>query len=129
MEETRRKRVLIIEDDPIHRKVLAALVHHSQLDATYTEDGVEGLEQLQQRDDYAAVIVDLHLPRMSGLELLARLKDVAPDYVRRVVVVSGMNDEFLRQLDGTPICGVLRKPIDLTEFQRVLSNCINTPVA
>lgn len=125
MEETTRKRVLIIEDDPIHRKVLAALVHHSHLDGTYTEDGVQGLEQLQKRDDFAAVVVDLHLPRMGGLELIARLKQIAPHYLRRVVVVTGMDDDALRQLDDEPICGILRKPIDLQEFQRVLSGCID----
>jgi two-component system, chemotaxis family, chemotaxis protein CheY len=63
------KKILIVDDSAtVRQQVRAALV--SCFEVVEASDGVEGLEAIVGRDDLAAVICDVNMPRMGGLELL-----------------------------------------------------------
>lgn len=123
MTDPEKKKVLVVEDDAIHRKVLAALVQQAKLEAVFTADGAAALEQLSS-GSFDVVILDLNLPQMSGFDLLQRVRETAPDMLTRIIVVSGLGDAELSEIDPGQICSILRKPIDLAEFQRVVQQCI-----
>jgi len=63
------KKILIVDDSAtVRQQVRAALVNCFEV--VEASDGVEGLEAIVERDDLAAVICDVNMPRMGGLELL-----------------------------------------------------------
>jgi len=90
------KRVILIEDDPVTVKItgdaLARVAPDARLEVM--RDGLGALERLIRHSDHARdhvvlVILDLHIPRLHGMELLRELKSRAETRFMPVVVISG----------------------------------------
>ena len=67
-------RILLVEDEDSLSRAIAALLgkNHYSVDAVY--DGKEALEYLEA-ENYDAVILDIMIPRVNGLEVLRRIRD------------------------------------------------------
>jgi CheY-like chemotaxis protein len=72
---TEQPRVLVVEDNALDRALLQAHLNPLPADLAFAGDGVEALEMLD-RDaaSFDVILLDRTMPRMNGLELLARLK-------------------------------------------------------
>jgi DNA-binding response OmpR family regulator len=68
------KRILVVDDDRPLRHVLGRLLGTAGYGVESAADGVEALEQLE-RKKFDLVLLDIGLPRMSGLEVLSRLRE------------------------------------------------------
>ena len=66
-------RILVVEDDPLLADGLQAGLKQAGFDADRAKDGVEASLALGLHA-YAAVLLDLGLPRLGGLELLRKLR-------------------------------------------------------
>ncbi|HEX7834196.1 MAG TPA: response regulator transcription factor [Pseudolysinimonas sp.] len=66
--------VLIVEDDPEMGQVLQRGIAAQEYDTTLVTDGVEALIQVSKRQ-FAAVVIDVMLPGMSGFEVCRRVRD------------------------------------------------------
>ena len=84
----RVKRVLIIEDDSVARKSQAELLKSDTVDIVTASSGQEAL-QLLQETSVDCLVVDLGLEDMSGLELLAQIKQHRDLAELPVVVYTG----------------------------------------
>lgn len=82
-------RVLVIEDDPASRMAIVQSLRESRHTAFEAADGVTGLE-IARVEPLDAVVLDLALPRMDGIQLLKVLRTVSRV---PVVVVSARRDE------------------------------------
>ena len=71
-------RVLIVEDDVAARRGLTELVRAWGYDAEGAADGQEGLDKITSYRP-SAVLADMVMPRMDGLELLREIKDQLAD--------------------------------------------------
>lgn len=80
-------RILIVEDNRGEREGLRALLEASGFPVKTAADGVEALEQLQQ-GEFDLLLLDIWMPRMSGLDLLSRL----PENPRLRVIVMTADD-------------------------------------
>ena len=68
-QRTLKRRILVVDDAQGTRQVLAALLSAKGYIVSTAQDGLDALEQLElQTPDL--IISDLHMPRMSGVELL-----------------------------------------------------------
>jgi CheY-like chemotaxis protein len=110
--------VLLVEDDEDLRTILAEALGDHGLTVAVAADGVEALEYLSSHPAPDFLLLDLMMPRMSGVELLQRLRgrtDLAA--VRTVVLTAGQtaNADVLIELG---VARILRKPI---EMQRLLA--------
>jgi CheY-like chemotaxis protein len=70
----RRKRLLVVEDNPAEQMSIAELLGHDDIDLVTVGTGAEALEALRN-DTPDCVVLDLRLPDMSGFELLEALRD------------------------------------------------------
>jgi HAMP domain-containing protein/CheY-like chemotaxis protein/signal transduction histidine kinase len=71
---SRRKRLLVIEDNAAEQLSITTLLEHDDIEIVTAGSGAEGLDFLnEQRFD--CVVLDLRLPDMSGFEVLAALRD------------------------------------------------------
>jgi signal transduction histidine kinase/CheY-like chemotaxis protein/HPt (histidine-containing phosphotransfer) domain-containing protein len=68
-------RVLVVDDHPVNCEVLLRQLALFGVDADTCADGVEALEAWESAP-YAAVLLDLHMPRMDGYELARRLREI-----------------------------------------------------
>ncbi len=86
-------RILLIEDNPDHRELMKA--HLLSLEENYSvdesKDGEEGLKKLADKN-YDMVFLDYSLPRMNGLEVLAKIR---AESSIPVVMVTSMGDEHV----------------------------------
>ncbi len=76
--ESTDTRVLIVEDSALDRALLKAHLTTAGFAPEMAEDGVEALQALERNPDrYDVVLLDRNMPRMNGIELLARMKENA----------------------------------------------------
>ncbi len=71
------KNILIIDDSALMRRVLSDIINLDERFKVIAEasNGLEGLSLIEERrKEFDAVILDINMPRMNGLELLAELK-------------------------------------------------------
>lgn len=68
-------RVLVIEDDPAIARFIAKGLAESGFAVDVRADGDEGLQQALQPPPYDALVVDLMLPRLDGLQVISKLRD------------------------------------------------------
>ena len=77
-------KVLFVDDEP---NVLAGFERLFRKDYTLAtaQSGAEALAKIAQSGPYALVMSDMRMPKMTGSELLADLRSIAPDTVRMVL--------------------------------------------
>jgi two-component system cell cycle response regulator len=78
--------ILIVDDDANLRKTLCAILRLKGYEAIDAVTGAEGLSLLNKRKVNLALI-DLNLPDMSGIEVLARLKETSP--MTQAIILTG----------------------------------------
>jgi two-component system cell cycle sensor histidine kinase/response regulator CckA len=115
--EPRRLRVLIIDDEPrLVSSLRRWLAADHDVDATTSARGA--LERFVGGKRYDAILCDLMMPEMTGMELHARLVRQAPDQAARMVFVTGgaftvEAQEFLARVSNAR----LEKPFALEELR------------
>src|SRR5947199_309191 len=70
----RRKRLLIVEDNPAEQRSIAELLGHDDIDLVTVGTGKEALSAIRQEAP-DCVVLDLRLPDMSGFDLLEAIRD------------------------------------------------------
>jgi two-component system, chemotaxis family, chemotaxis protein CheY len=68
------KKVLIVDDSATVRQQVRAALGMAEFDVIEASDGTEGAEAINRLTDLAAVICDVNMPRMNGLEMLETVK-------------------------------------------------------
>ncbi len=84
----RRKRLLVVEDNPAEQLSIRALLDHDDIDLTVADTGAEALAAVLEQP-YDCVVLDLRLPDMSGFEVLEQLRDMPQLNDLPIVVFTG----------------------------------------
>jgi CheY-like chemotaxis protein len=84
----RRKRLLVVEDNPAEQLSIRALLDHEDIDVAVVECGAAALAAIAE-SSYDCVVLDLQLPDMSGFEVLDRLRDRPQTDDLPIVVFTG----------------------------------------
>ena len=89
------RRVLVVEDDPDIGRLVTLQLAELDCESRLIADGVSALAEAESRD-YDLVILDLMLPRMSGLEICRRLR-THPRYTP-ILILTAKSSELDRVL-------------------------------
>jgi CheY-like chemotaxis protein len=119
---SRSASLLLVEDDHATGAALTVLLEGRGYAVTRAHDGTEALTALASVD-FDVVLLDLILPGVDGFSVLERLRSGKPDLLRRVIVMTGMPEQYAREGDLGAVCGLLRKPIEVPELGRLLARC------
>jgi HAMP domain-containing protein/signal transduction histidine kinase/DNA-binding response OmpR family regulator len=84
----RRKRLLVVEDDPGEQLSIQELLGHDDIDVQVAATGSEALEVVTQLP-FDCVVLDLRLPDMTGFDVLERFRDIPSLNNLPVVVFTG----------------------------------------
>ncbi|HEX7420848.1 MAG TPA: response regulator [Thermoanaerobaculia bacterium] len=108
---TAEGRVLVVDDEPAIRALVAKIVGRAGLPVDTACDGSDAIARMQETT-YAVLVVDLMMPIVDGFGVV--------DYVRRmppprpsVIVASASDSAVLRQLDPTIVHSIIRKPFEI----------------
>jgi CheY-like chemotaxis protein len=128
---TGTKRILLVEDsvNDIELILNALTDNHLANEVVVTRDGEEALDYLYRRGIFKmrqeghpiVVLLDLKLPRINGLEILAQLKSDPEFRLIPIVVLSSSREEpDLRRCYEFGTNAYVVKPIDFQEFVEVI---------
>ncbi|MES2901063.1 MAG: response regulator [Pseudomonadota bacterium] len=112
-------KVLVTDDDVVSRMVLMHLIDGcGKFDILEAEDGQDAWEQLENGLRPAIVFCDLRMPRMSGMELLAKVR-AHPDIGEMpfVLVTSANDNATIDQAVGLGASGYLIKPFQAAQVR------------
>lgn len=73
-DDTGRVRVLVADDEPHIGRIIKMKLEQGPFDVTLAYDGREALDVLEEDPDIALVLLDLMMPRVSGLDVLSRMR-------------------------------------------------------
>lgn len=107
-------RILVVEDDPLLADGLQTGLRQTGFDVDHARDGVEG-ELALAAHDYAAVVLDLGLPRLGGLDLLKKLRARGSSVPVLVLTARDRVEDRIAGLDSGADDYVV-KPVDLGEL-------------
>lgn len=118
----RRWRVLVAEDHPVNRKMMAALLGKLECDVTFCENGQVAVDTAQQHP-FDLVFMDIHMPVMDGLAATRLLRQSGLDH-QTLPIVALTADVMNEARDKAMQAGVnefLSKPVRLPELQASLA--------
>ena len=104
-------RVLVVDDEPAIRALVTKIVERAGLPADSANDGADAIGKLESQE-YAVVVVDLMMPNVDGYGLIDYLKHRRGERPA-VIVISAGESAALRQLDGSMVHSIIRKPFDI----------------
>ncbi|MDQ3264488.1 MAG: response regulator [Myxococcota bacterium] len=105
-------RVLVVEDDESIRESVVDALEFSGFQVVSAPDGMEALRWLAQNPLPCAMVLDLLMPMMTGLDVLESLKGSRPEVIARTVVVSA-SPNLLRDVTPFGVSVTLSKPFEL----------------
>src|SRR6476620_82889 len=71
-------KILIVDDEKAIRTSIKEILEYEGYIVEEAADGVAGLEKLEN-DDFEAVLCDIKMPKMDGIELLTKAAEIADD--------------------------------------------------
>ena len=118
-DEMPKLKLVVIDDDPMLRKLLADILQYDGHEVKIAASGAEGLKAVElYKPDI--VFTDLGMPHMSGWEVVQSLKSKYPQMP--VVMITGWGDQLGREkLVQSKVDAVIAKPFKIDQIQKVLS--------
>jgi PAS domain S-box-containing protein len=86
--EQRRYRVMLVDDEPLIAQTMERLLRRDY-DVTVALCGREAIGHIAQGVRFDAIVSDVMMPNMTGIELIEELQRVAPDQAERLIFLSG----------------------------------------
>lgn len=105
--------VLVIEDDPRDQTVVLELLRKAGYAVEIASNGKEALE-LGQKRHFDAIILDLMLPDMNGLDILQHLREKGPNVATPTIITTVVAEKSISV--GFRIHDFLLKPVDTNEL-------------
>jgi len=114
--------VLVVEDDAAGRELMAEVARREGLAVREATNGVEGLARQNKRPLPAAIILDLEMPLMHGLDFLRELRKVPGAMEIPVILVSG--HATVSGLEALAVAAILPKPISVAKLASTLRSLV-----
>ena len=113
--------ILLVEDDPVNRQVLGALLRRDGHDVTLVEDGESVLKQ--DKSGFDLVLTDLRLPGMSGFDVA---QVVRRDWNMPVLAVTAnVMQEDREACREAGFAGIIEKPVKVSDLRAALKRAVD----
>jgi two-component system CheB/CheR fusion protein len=125
----RKVAILVIEDDPELRELLALSLKEEGHKVARAYDGVEAL-QLVEREDFRPdlIMADFNLPnRMNGLEIIAKVRANLHRAIPAIVLTGDISTRTLRAIAEAD-CALLNKPVKLDDVTRAVQRALSPKI-
>ncbi|MFN0251246.1 MAG: ATP-binding protein [Kofleriaceae bacterium] len=106
-----RRRVLVIDDEPQITRTLERWLS-KYVDVVTANGGREGIEKFEQQT-FSLVLCDWNMPGVAGSDFIAKVKEIRPKSLARVVIMTG----GVAEIEGVR---VLQKPLDRDVLKELL---------
>lgn len=111
-------KILVADDDTTLRSELASLLREDGHEVVTAADGAEALH-IVDRESFDVALLDLRMPKATGLEVLHRLRVVRPETAVVMITGQGTIDAAVEAMKAGAI-DFVEKPYDVDALQRTL---------
>ena len=120
MNNNRKAKVLIVDDEKIVRDFLARVLSMQGIEIKTAEDGFKAIEAVKQ-EKFDLAFIDIRMPGMNGLETFRELKKIDPDL--KYAMMTGYSvDELLESARGEGVNNFFKKPFDINSINMFLKS-------
>ena len=117
-------RILVVDDEQNVRELIMQVLTSQGYEVIVTDDGSEGL-QIIRDERVDLVLVDMQMPKMSGLDFLGQLQTIEEGRRPVAVVVTGkISDDTASEQADLDVYGSLAKPFAIDELQSLVHSAI-----
>lgn len=110
------KRILVVDDDTLVRRLTARVLTRSGYDVDTAEDGVAAWNRIRA-GQFDLVVTDNDMPNMTGMELVSRLREARIPLP--VIMMTGQLEDLEEVLEHCPwllVSATLQKPVSSREL-------------
>jgi PAS domain S-box-containing protein len=120
-----RGAVLLADDEAALLTLGSLMLRRLGFEVVAAKDGVEAVEALRRRKtDIVLALLDLTMPRMSGMETCVALREISPDLP--VVMSSGYSaSEVAEKMGDRSVSGIIQKPFTLSQLRECLRTVLD----
>lgn len=116
------KRLLVVEDDPDQSMAVRDRLELYGYAVSCVKDGQIAMEMLQTGEDsFDGVLLDLNLPHVTGIQLLAETRQALPHLP--VLVMSASSSRLQAAKESNLACGYVAKPFGTAQFKQAVRAC------
>lgn len=129
MRSLEKMKVLVVEDNPNDVTIIKRAMRKSDVkcELHFARDGEEALNALYQKGEFVdtpkpdLILLDINLPKINGLEVLAKVKE--DERLRRIPVIvltiSEREEDMVKAYDSGA-ASYMTKPVDSKDFERLI---------
>lgn len=112
-------KILYVDDEIINLKIFE--VNFGQQHQVLTaQNGIEGLEKLQENEDISLIISDIKMPQMDGIEFIKRANQIYPNKKYCILSSFDLTDEIRDSIDKKIVSKYFRKPFIKREIEAMI---------
>ncbi|ACM92445.1 response regulator DrrA [Nautilia profundicola AmH] len=119
------KKVLVVDDDPINRKLIVKILSKKGFEAIEAGNGVEAFTALEN-NDVDLILLDIVMPVMDGIEFLKEIK-TKPAYINLPIVILTTDDSKKMEAKDLGADDVIIKPVSAIELLETIERLFNKP--
>ncbi len=122
-----QREILVVDDEPTVAGFVAASLRHYAYRTTVHQDPLRALDELKAAPGrFHALVTDLTMPHLTGLDLIRQARAVHPDIP--AIVITGFKKELARDGHAMPAqTQVLIKPFASVDLARILGQLLGPP--
>lgn len=123
-------RLLVVEDSPLLRKMFGLAFPNQTNDLRPAENGRSAMELLDESGEpFDAVLLDLRMPDMDGVEFLRALRRQPVHGRTPVIVTTAESDdsELMEQARALGVAAIVKKPWSPQALRSIVQNVIDSP--
>lgn len=114
-------RVLLVEDDTVTRRNIAAYLRRSQFDVEEASNGEEAVRLITSIDEYDVVVSDLRMPGMNnGIDVITFQQRVSPGTA--CILITAFGSDQVQQQAHTLGVVYLEKPLSLADLLSTITS-------
>lgn len=130
IESNKNLTVLYVEDSDVVRDSTLDMMKEFFSNIDSAKDGEEGLQKYEKyyndnNQYYDIVITDINMPKMNGIEMSKSILSLNEEQI--ILIISAHNEsDYLLKLINMGISNFILKPIDITQFQKIIFRIITS---
>ena len=122
-------KILVAEDDALTRFMMCEMLDELELDYETAKNGAECEHLIDARpDDYALVLLDIHMPQKTGLEVTQSIRSTRQDPPRDIPIIAVTADQHWQNRARCVEIGftdVMSKPISMNDLEIQINKALD----
>lgn len=122
----RKLHILVAEDNPVNQRVIRGILEHAGFHTTLASDGAIALSVLESGEEFDLAIIDMHMPHLSGPEVIQRWRFMESGHLPIVILTADAREEAERTCHEAGADGFLTKPLNSRVLIDMIEGLVQT---